>query len=400
MEFTDPRTFPWDEVADLRKFDTPEWTARLLDDMDVRAPGGAPAIVECIQRVKTHCIKRLQELEKQLNNRFIEKDHLIRMVIVCAIAHQPMLLVGKPGTAKSKIIVRFCEGLGLGRQRQGGTHHTLFQYLLNAFTEPDEILGPVNIRALRDKVPKFRRLREGTITEAEVIFMDEVFRANSAILNALLSVINERQVLEGDEVTRARARLIYGAANTTPNARQLDDLRAFYSRFVIRMESTFVSLAFDPGSGPTPARQELLRRGWANEVDELRAGYRPEGSVMPQFACLNDILLLNRAVAELWDGADLSRHGAFLGLYHNLVSVLAGGEAPVCEIDDRKFVRLLAVLRAHSLYVHNGPPEKSDLVVLCHIWDDLDNKVRLAEEVGRFIGAPSAGRSAAAESMG
>ena len=380
----DCREYPWDEVADLSRFDTPAWTGRLLRGLDSDGPGGAASLVDCLTLATAPCLKRLQELEKELTARFVEKDDIILMVIVCAIAHQPLLMVGKPGTAKSKIILRFCEGLGLGRAGEGGKHHTLFQYLLNAFTEPDEVLGPLDIEALRANPPEFRRFRSGSITDAEVIFMDEVFRANSAILNALLSVINERQVFEGGKITTARARLIYGASNNTPTARQLEDLRAFYARFIIRVESTFVSLEFAPDGDATSSRQKLLERGWENEVRELRAGYRPEGSAMPQMACLNDILLLNRAVAELWGGAVLRDRG-FLRLYHKLVAVLAGGESPVCEIDDRKFVRLMVVLRAHSLYRHNGPPEKSDLAVLRHIWDDLDTKLRVAEEVRKFI---------------
>jgi len=403
----DPRDYDWTEVANLADFSKPDWTKHILEGLNPGGPAEQKTVADLLEKHFEHSLLRLRALEQSLQTRFIEKDEIIEMVIVSAIAHQPLLLVGKPGTAKSKIILKFCEGLGLGRvgekekeQKPGqpdamrpglasgngqASHHTVFQYLLNAFTEPDEVLGPVDIEGLRAKPPQFVRFRKGSITEAEVIFMDEVFRANSAILNALLSVINERQVYEGGQLHEAKARLIYGASNSTPTARQLEDLRAFYARFILRLESTFVSLEIDPQSGPTPARRQLIEQGWQNEVRELRAGYRPEGSAMEPQACLNDVLLLNRAMTELWGGPDLSQMGHFLDQYHKLVATLAGGQSPLCEIDDRKFVRLLAVLRAHALYKDAGPPKKSDLTVLRHIWDDLDSKNSVQSEVDNFL---------------
>jgi MoxR-like ATPase len=239
----------------------------------------------------------------------------------------------------------------------------------------------VIIDRLKGEKPDFTRFRDGSITDAEVIFMDEVFRGNSAVLNTLLSVINERQVYEGGRSHKAKARLVFGASNSTPTARQLEDLRAFFERFIIRVESDFVPLKFDEhGGGPPIDRTRLLEQGWRNEVRELRAGYHPEGAAIEPVACLNDILLLNRCVAELWGGADLSQNADFIMQYHRAVATLAGGQSPICEIDDRKFIRLLAVIRAHSLYTHNGMPNRSDLTVLRYIWNDTDGK-RAVEEV-------------------
>ncbi|MEE8524851.1 MAG: AAA family ATPase, partial [Thermoanaerobaculia bacterium] len=350
-------------------------------------------------------LARLKKLEAELNSLFIAKQEIIKMVIVSAIANQPMLLIGPPGTAKSKIILKFCEGLGVGRVGESADGegavavghpdperptHSVFQYLLHGFTEPDEILGPVLIEKLRQDKPEFRRLREGSITDAEVIFLDEVFRANSAILNALLSVINERQVFEGGQAIPAKVRMIYGASNSTPSGRQLQDLRAFYERFILRMESTFVPMDTDGESGgPSPERQELLRRGWAGEVRDLRASYRPQRAAMEPVSCLNDVLLLNRAVCELWGGEKIDDLD-ILPIYQRLVATLSGGDILDCVIDDRKFIRLFLVVRAHALYEHQGPPRVDDLIVLKHTWDDVDSKVSLGQTVTKFIDAVKA----------
>jgi MoxR-like ATPase len=276
-----------------------------------------------------------------------------------------------------------CEGLGLGRAGDSRARHTVFEYLLHGFTEPDEVLGPVDIAKLQAKEPSFERLRRGSLVEADVIFLDEVFRANSTILNALLSIMNERQVYEGGHIVPARARLVFGASNSVPVGRQLEELRAFYERFIIRVESEPIPIDYEAGNEPSVRRQRLLTEGWAAEVRELRRWDGSGIATMPQIACLNDFLLLNRALTELWGGESLEQHTTFLRDYHGLVAVVMQDE--VAEVDDRKFIRLLTVMRAHSLFMHLGPPELSDLVVLRHTWSDLEGKARLDETVQRFI---------------
>lgn len=394
---SDPTKFDWNEIDDPQKFGTLQWRDRILQDLTVCEAGSrqtnlsrARAVLDLLNKHTPTALTRLKGLESRLNNMFTNKSEIIRMVIVAAIAQQPMLLIGPPGTAKSKIIMRFCEGLGVSRAGSTNGKETApdswFQYLLHSFTEPDEILGPVKLQSLQGDSPTFERFHEGSITEADVVFLDEVFKANSAILNSLLTIINERHVYEGGVPRPARARLIYAASNATPTPQQLKELRAFYERFIIRMESNVIPIEFRNG-GPTPERQELLKRGWEGEVRELRAGYDPVRAAMEPVACLNYILFLNRAVTELWGGDNLDDpqiHG-ILHHYHDLVTTLGGGSEPICTIDDRKFIRLFLVVRAHALYDRNGPPVLDDLRVLKHIWDDTNSVTELRDAVTNFI---------------
>ena len=410
-----PSDFPWKEAADMEKFREVEWTRRILDGLSVYRPGtnevDPTRRSEVAKLLHTHgdvILKRLRRLEKAMNEQFIGKETLIRMIFVCAIAQQPMLIVGPPGTAKSGIINRFCEGLGVARMgetssqpKQGettpagnGSQHRSFQYLLHAFTEPDEILGVVDLNKLKDAQPQFRRLREGSITDAEVIFLDEVMRGNSAILNALLTIINERRVYEGGQYCKAKARIIFGASNAPPTPRQLEDLRAFYERFIIRVESAYTPMEFH-GEQPPAARVNLLREGWRAEVRDLRGGYDPKASAMAPAACLNDLLLCNRAITECWGGENLDDPAIkpLLIHYHDLVARLAGGPDPDCLIDDRKFIRLFAVVRAHALIRHNAAPQVADLAALRHIWEDLEHRQAVANTVNGYLtdhGVPDA----------
>lgn len=376
---------PWKEVQDLETFRSPGWTKRILEEMRVDGPGERQKRLAVL--LKEHAqapVRRLQELAKDLKSQLVGKDDIIDLALVSAIAHQPMLLVGPPGTAKSRIILKLCEGLGIGRTTTEKGGHAVFQYLLHGFTEPDEILGPVDLAALRAEQAAFRRIRKGSIIDAEVVFLDEVFRANSAILNALLTIMNERHVFEAGEIHRARVRLIYGASNTTPPPRLMEELRAFYERFVIRVESQPLPMVH-LSAAQDEQREELLRRGWTAEVRDLRAGDLEHRKVATPVSCLNDILFLNRAAAELWGGEDIGELAGFLREYHRLVKDLSGGEDPPCSIDDRKLIRLFSVVRAHALYHRNSRPDLEDLEILKHTWNDLDRKPLAEDAVMSFL---------------
>jgi MoxR-like ATPase len=384
----DPKT--WEEVKDLKTFDSMAWTRRLTDDLiglPETGPAGTSALDLRNRLVESLpiCLGRLRSLETALNARLSGKSGVIEALLAAAIAHLPALLVGEPGTAKSMVVDKLGEGLGLNRIPEDGLRRRIFKYLLNAFTEPDEVEGPVNIRALQAATPKFTRLRRGSITEAELVFLDEVFQGNFAILNALLSIMNERQVYEGADVITALTRLIFGATNVVPpECEKYGKLWAFYERFVVRVVSEPAPMEYQPdgvgAGGPTDRRVGLRKRGWENERAAIRAGYRPQGQALPQAASLNDLILLNRAVAELflsWDPADIG--------YDALVVALAGGEDAPALIDDRKYVRMLAMVRAAALLRGGCAPEREDLWVFHHVWRTPNTADRVREIVDRHI---------------
>src|SRR5579871_4032155 len=128
---------------------------------------------------------RLGKLARVLQDRFLGKDELIRLLVVAAISGEHAVLIGPPGTAKSALIRTFARLL----------HANYFEYLLTRFTEPNEIFGPVDIAAFREG--RYQRRVEGMLPTAEVVFLDEVFKSNSAILNALLTLLNERRYTSG-----------------------------------------------------------------------------------------------------------------------------------------------------------------------------------------------------------
>src|SRR5499427_10707029 len=123
---------------------------------------------------------RLQEAARVLEQHFLDKQEIIRLLLVSAVAGEHMLLIGPPGTAKSALVRMFAQLVDA----------RYFEYLLTRFTEPNELFGPVDIKLFREG--RYTRRTERMLPEAEIVFLDEIFKSNSAILNSLLTLLNER----------------------------------------------------------------------------------------------------------------------------------------------------------------------------------------------------------------
>ena len=115
----------------------------------------------------------------------VEREALVEMVALAAVAQEHVLVIGPPGTAKSEAVRRIARGTG-GRY---------FEYLLGRFTEPSEIFGPVDLYKLKNGMVETDTL--GMLPEAEIAFLDEIFQGSTAILNTLLGILNERVFRRG-----------------------------------------------------------------------------------------------------------------------------------------------------------------------------------------------------------
>jgi len=170
--------------------------------------------------------QQLREAIRRVEDGLVERSEDARLVVLAMITGEHILLLGSPGTAKSVLgqrLAELCNGI-------------FFQRLLTRFTTPEELFGPLSLKSLEQD--EYRRCTAGFLPTADIAFLDEIFKANSAILNTLLTILNERKFDNAGGRETCPIRCVVGASNELPES---DDLVALFDRFLIRKEVSPVS---------------------------------------------------------------------------------------------------------------------------------------------------------------
>ncbi len=163
---------------------------------------------------------QLHNLCKHLEQGLIERAEVVRLALLAALSGEHILLIGKPGTAKSLLARRL---------QYAFSDSVYFERMLTRFSVPEELFGPLSIRALEQD--RYHRLTASYLPEANIAFIDEIFKANSAILNALLTLLNEREFDNGAERYAVPLISVIAASNELPED---ESLEALYDRFLLR----------------------------------------------------------------------------------------------------------------------------------------------------------------------
>jgi MoxR-like ATPase len=270
--------------------------------------------------------KRVLALEEELNKVVIGREEVVRALMLSLVSRQHIVVIGPPGTAKSYMAMTLAKLLQ-------ARHYV---YLMTRFTNFDEIFGRIDVLALQRN--ELRR-KWSNIIEAEIVFLDELFKANSAILNALLSLLQERQVYDplSGEAIPAKLWTLVAASNEVPAD---DELMALYDRFAVRI---FINYLDDD----------------SKILAALQARWRPSsGTAMTPVANMEDVKILHDYAIQLLSKGRVKNLGEVVKLYFvNTVPLIGALRSKGIIISDRTTVEKAAVLYGAYLALYGVTPD-------------------------------------------
>jgi MoxR-like ATPase len=164
-------------------------------------------------------IATLTTIETEMNAMFLEREQAIRELFVSLLARQHCVLIGDPGTGKSAMIEEICTRVSDGT----GNGLSLFSYLMTKFTQTDEVFGPVSFNGMKNET--YNRVIAKRLPDSEIAFLDEIWKSSSAILNAVLKIVNERKFTNGTTVIDVPLMSIFAASNELPEGNDLEAIR-------------------------------------------------------------------------------------------------------------------------------------------------------------------------------
>ena len=271
-------------------------------------------------------LQDLQRVHRELDRRFAGLEDATLALILSAASGEPLLLIGPPGTAKSMLIKTFCELVGVDRE---GSASRYFEYLLTPFTEPGELFGFYDPSKLTKEGTLERIHADSMMQSAHVVFLDEVFKGSSAILNALLSFMNERAFYDRGRRHSVPMQCLFAATNELPDS---EELQAIWDRFSLRCRVE--NVAADRGR-----IADMLAKAWP-----LTYGTRSDGPSAPHL--LEELHALRetiRGAAELFDPDP-----GTLGVVTQLVELAR--THGLSQVSNRRMVKFIYVMLVHRVY--------------------------------------------------
>ena len=302
-------------------------------------------------------IKHITCLIEILNTDLYERDEVISVSLLSALVDQSTFLLGPPGTAKSLIARRLSYAFNDAKH---------FEYLMQRFSTPEEIFGPVSIAEL--KKDNFERKIEGYLPEADFAFLDEIWKSSPAILNTLLTIINEKIFRNGVKEIKVPLKALIAASNETPPHGQ--GLEALFDRFIMRL--------FVPPMETRNNFEILLQGGpvssFINIPDEMKISAK-------------QLLKWKKEIPE-----KIKLSNETLNVIHDIRLELAKEENESLDvyISDRRWQKLSTILKASAYFCGRKETNLADTLLLRHgLWTTLDNRepiIKIVEDTVRRNG--------------
>lgn len=287
--------------------------------------------------------KRIKQTVKALSAGIWEKDRHIAMGILCCVSGESLFLLGPPGTGKSLIARRLKEVFGDSRA---------FEYLMSRFSTPDEIFGPVSIRKLREE-DCYERCTDGYLPSADIVFLDEIWKAGPAIQNALLTVLNEKIFQNGAVTMRLPLKLLIAASNELP--KEDEGLEALWDRFLIRCVSDCIE--------NEAAFYKMLRQDTPATV-EMNPSLRISAAELETW---------NRAITGIELPDNILKTITRIRLELKALSKAENTDPLDYYVSDRRWKNTVRILRTSAFLNNRSSVDQTDLLLLFHIlWNKTE----------------------------
>ncbi len=317
-------------------------------------------------------LERFQRLLRDMNRGIYEKETEISLSLLAALAGESVILLGPPGVAKSMVARQLKTAFRDARS---------FEYLMSRFSTPDEIFGPVSIQKLKSS-DTYERAVEGYLPTADVVFLDEIWKAGPAIQNTLLTVINEKIFRNGNREMRLPLKLLVAASNELPA--KGEGLEALWDRFVIRIESR-------------PIRQEKNFRSMLLEVENLSEVKSEEQSSAAEGEANSNVI-----TAEEY--AEWSENINKIGVKEDVLNVISvvrkslrtvnvdeAAERRNIYVSDRRWKNIMRLLRTSAFMQDREEVAVCDLLPIYHcLWQEPEERDAIRTLVIRALFASHA----------
>ena len=326
-------------------------------------------------------IERFKLLLQEMNRGIYEKETEISLSLLAALAGESIILLGPPGVAKSMVARQLKTAF---REAQS------FEYLMSRFSTPDEIFGPVSIQKLKTS-DTYERAVEGYLPTADVVFLDEIWKAGPAIQNTLLTVINEKIFRNGNREMHLPLKLLVAASNELPA--KGEGLEALWDRFVIRIESRPIKLEKNFRAMLLEVKSEEQR---ASVVKSEERGVKKQSSAAEEKANSNAITAEEYAEwTERIDkiGVKIEVLDAISAIRKSLraVNVDEAAERRNIYVSDRRWKNIVRLLRTSAFMQDREEVDICDLLPIYHcLWQEPEERDAIRNIVIRALFSPFA----------
>jgi MoxR-like ATPase len=289
--------------------------------------------------------QKILALLNELNYGLVEREQTLKTALLTVLAGENLVLIGPPGTGKSLIARRIADGLTHSKDKNAD----YFEYLLTKFSTPEEIFGPLSISEL--KADRFKRNTAGYLPSVKIAFLDEIFKASSSILNALLTILNERLYHNGAAAQKVPLQALIAASNELPTDQE--ELNALYDRFLVRSFVDYVS-------------EENLPLLFANTQDQ---------PIQTQITA-DELARIKNAVLAVTISPEITEAIQSIWILHKDTFKEDRRET----LSDRRLKKVLHLLRVSAVTNGRSALDLSDVLLLkdC-LWNHQENALKVRE---------------------